>query len=141
MAIVAHSIVVSRPTTPLTITSAPYRLVQWNRPSLEYRRLEVTGRYQAGSRLVLAVPDTAVIGGVIRVEAATWADVDAATATLYDALAQLEYTVTVTLAGVAEVFANCQPATIRPVATRSLSGEIADGFADFEIEIRCTPNV
>lgn len=141
MAIVSHSIVVSKSGGDLTLTSGDYRLVRWEKPDLEYRRLDVAGRYQAGSRLVLAVPDVAILRATFRVLGDTWAEVDTATGALYDALAQLDYTVTATFAGVVETFTNCQPATIRPVNTRSLSGEIAACIADFDVEIRCTPNV
>lgn len=141
MAIVTHSVVVSRDGADLDLASGAHRLVQWNRPDLEYRRLEVSGRYQAGSRLVAAVPDVAVIGGVFRCQGSSWSAVDLAVGAMYSALSQFNYTVTVTFAGVAEAFTDCQPATIRPVTGRSLSGEIAACVADFEVEIRCTPNI
>lgn len=142
MAIVTHSIVVSQSGGDLNLANGTtHSLVRWEKPQLEYRRNEVTGRYQAGSRLVNAVPETTVLYATFRCMGATWAAVDTAVASMYAALGQFDYTVTATFAGVAETFADCQPATIRPVNVRSLSGEIAACMADFDVEIRCTPNV
>lgn len=142
MAYVAHSIVVSRTGADLDLANGTtHELVRWAKPDLSYRTHEVTGRYQAGARLIMAVPDVAIIGGVFRCKGATWSAVDTAVAEMYAALQQFDYTVTATFDGVSEVFTDCQPATIRPLNTRSLSGEIASGFADFDVEIRCTPNV
>lgn len=141
MAKVAHSIVVERPGTDLTLTAGAYELVMPNVPDLEWRRNTVEGRYQAGERLVNAVPVAALIGWVIRCKGDAWTDVDTAIADMYATLAQFEYTVTETIAGVVTVWENCQPATIRPLNNRRTSGEVASGVADFDIQIRCTPNV
>lgn len=141
MAQIPHSVVVSQSGGDLDITAGDYELVIWNPPALEYRVHEVQGRYQAGSRLVSAVPDVATIGGVFRCKGAAWTAVDAAIADLYAALGQFEYTVTTTLDGVVETFENCQPASVRPLGGRRTSGEIASGFADFDVAIRCTPNI
>jgi len=142
MADPAHAIVVSRDGDDLDLANNDtHQLVVWNPPALEWRKAAVAGRYQAGERLVNAVPDTATIGGVIRCMGDTWDDVDDAVAEMYLALQQFEYTVTVTFAAVSETYTECQPAMIRPATGQRTSGEVRSCFADFEIQIRCTPNI
>lgn len=135
-----RSIVVSRTGTDLNLDNrSTHELVLWFPPTLDYRRREVSGMYQAGARLKHAVPDTMTIGGVFRCMGADWDATDAAINEMYVALQQFEYTVTATFAGVVTTYEDCQPATIRPLDGRRTRAEVANGFADFEIEIRCTP--
>lgn len=142
MAIPSHVVTVSRPTVDLDITATPYQLVRWFPPDvLAWRTVAIVGRYQGGERLVSAVPDVVIIGGVFRCLGDTWADVVDAQLELQLALQQFEYTVTSDIEGVAETFTNCQPANMVPLDGERTAGEVAEGFADFEIRIRCTPNI
>lgn len=142
MAVPTHSFVVSRTGDDLDLANGTtHQAVQLYRPTLEWRKAEVVGRYQAGARLVNAVPEVMVIGGVFRCLGATWDDVDDATNEMFVALQQFEYTVTTVTGSVSETWQNCQPATIRPVNGERVAGEVVECFADYEIQIRCTPNI
>lgn len=141
MALVAHSVVISQPGADLNITSGGWEMVLWSPPSLEPETRVISGPYQAGERLRSWKPAAQIIGGVFRAKGSNWAAVEARRNDLYVALQQFSYTVTVTVGGVVETFTHCQPATIRPRGGFRTSGEVASGFADFEIEIRCTPNI
>ncbi|UPU89016.1 hypothetical protein LGT36_003580 [Demequina sp. TMPB413] len=135
-----RSIVVSRPVSDLNLDDGvSHELVVWNEPDLEYMRKAVRGSYQAGERLKQAVPSTMTIGGVFRCMGEDWDATDAAINEMYLALQQFSYTVTATFAGVATVYEDCQPATIRPLNGQRTRGQVESGFADYSIEIRCTP--
>lgn len=118
-----------------------YELVRWNPTALEWRRNAITGRYQAGESLINAVPDTQVLGMVVRVMGSTWTAVDTATNALYVALQQFSYTVTATFNSVETTYTECQPATIRPLGGALLAGHVDSGYQDFDIQIRCVPNI
>lgn len=145
MAEIALSVSVSRPTGgALDINSGPYKITSPIRPGLTWRRNAVTGRWVPGERLLDAVPDTAILSFTVRVDGDDWAEQSAAALEMFQALAQFEYTVTVTQETVATVWTGCQMADIVPRETadtsyRPAAYNVKRGRAEYVVTIRCNP--
>lgn len=118
-----------------------YTLVSFAPQQLDWRRTAVRGRYQAGERLVSAVPDTASITIRLLIQASTWTAVDEAVAAAFVAFQQFDYTVVATFDSVATTYSDCQPATIGHPAGRVLSGEVDECATLLEFIVPCSPNV
>ena len=76
------------------------------------RRITAQSPWVRGRTLVAAVEDVVTDTLEVRVQGASQVDYEAKKAALVNAFRQDSYTVTVTVEGVSEVWANCEPADV-----------------------------
>lgn len=76
------------------------------------RRMTAQSPWVRGRTLIAAVEDTVTDTLEVRVQGSSQADYESKKAALVNAFRQDNYTLTVTVEGVSEVWANCEPADI-----------------------------
>jgi len=105
------SVVLSHPSTPLTIGDGPSELIAVGVTGTEWRRYTVEGRYQHGRALIGAVMGTPTLTVVVRLTGSTWAAVQTRLNTLKAITSQTAYTATVTIANQVDTY-QCEPADV-----------------------------
>ena len=128
-------------TAPNTVVldTAPFDLVGVGAGGRTWRRRTVEGPYMHGRRLLSAVLNTQVLTVVVRVVGSSWAEVCSSTETLFNALSQHTYPVTVTVEGETETY-QCEPADITNVAGDTLSKFHAmSNMQEYQVQIPIGP--
>lgn len=95
-----------------------YSIVSFSEGGVTWRRNAVTGKYQAGRRLVQAQKDSVTDVLLVRAYGSSWAEVNNRAGVLMAAFSQFAYQVTVTIEGVVRT-AECEPADMDVVGEDS----------------------
>jgi len=112
---------ISRPTGGLDLdTAGAFELVEIGVSGRTWRRTTVEGPFMHGRVLLGAVLDTETITAIVRVRGASWVAAMNNCQTLFNALAQHTYTVTVTIEGRTDTY-TAEPADIRRVSGDTIS--------------------
>lgn len=86
-----------------------YSIVSFSEGGVTWRRNAVTGKYQAGRRLIQAQQDSVTDVLLVRVYGSSWVEVNNRVKVLRDAFSQFTYRLTVTINGLART-TECEPA-------------------------------